>query len=96
MTNRVATQILTFYFYVSEKKTKKYKKEENPKISCYRGKIEQIENLTVNAGSNRTNWKSRTSLKKARKLRDDFEFCPWKTSINGEVVATIEGDQKKP
>ena len=57
-----------------KKDKKKYKKEENPKISCYRGKIEQIENLTINVGSKRTNWKSKMKLKKTRKLRAGFEF----------------------
>ena len=74
----VATQFLTHYFYISEK-IKILKKEKNPKISWYKGKIEQIENLIVNAGSNRTNWKSRTKLKEARKLRADFDFYPLKT-----------------
>ena len=50
--------------FMFRKKDKKYKKDENPKISCYGGKIEKIENLTVNAGSNRINWKSRTKLKR--------------------------------
>lgn len=56
------------------------------KISWYRGKIEQIKNLTV---------KSRTKLKKRRaSLRLFFEILIMKNFIN-RVAHPQEGGQKK-
>ena len=51
--------------------------------------------IEVNAGLNRANWKSRTKLKKMRKLEDDVEFLTLEDSINRVLSHKKKGQKKK-
>ena len=83
------------YFHVSEK-NKNIKKDKNPKISWYKGKIEQIESLTINWGLNRAHQKPRTKNKSSHEAKVEIEFLMgfncMKSSLNflGAIIEFLK------